>query len=460
MYKRPMNLGGGGGGGGGIIIVLILCCCFMVIMGLAGFWTCTGGTFNSADFDSAKCLQIPGGNIAPADGDGDGDGDGGGSSGANNMNTPSWDSSNPNDVDQGENYLFCVGTVFPNDAKTCYVSGQEGAGVRWKWSDSEEATACSQKVAKWRIDVTSDSEQHAKVYSHTIEIGTASSFSFVNAPSGFVTSTFVRFRITALDASGKLIMPSVNIELDANTSTSTCGDVGISNPIQFDTLEESYTTGDQAPETPIDCVGGEWVAVGDCLVDGSPVDPDTCGPSCTQNYELQGITTPASGGGECVTSKSIQIERESCAAYTPDPAIDCVMASLPDGSPLWTDATPCSVPCGSGTKMQARAIIVDSENGGAACGATTRNIACNTQSCPVNCVGGWSEPVGRMSKIGGGFISGTCQWYQTYNVTRAAAHGGTACSEQDGAEWVLGQFSMRALKSCPSIPSNVSQNRK
>jgi len=458
MYRRPMNLGGGGGGGG-IIIVLILCCCFMVIMGLAGFWTCTGGTFNSADFDSAKCIQIPGGNIAPADGDGDGDG--GGSSGANNMNTPSWDSSNPNDVEQGEDYLLCVGTIFPNDAKTCYNGAEEGAGIRWVWSDNPEATACQQKVAKWRIDVTSDSEQHLNLYTHYINTGTASSFSFNNAPSGFVTGTFVRFRISAIDVYGDLLMPSVNIELDANTSTSTCGEVGISDPVNFNNLEKSLSnnrnlSGEDthlppSAEPAVDCVGGEWVAVGDCLVDGSPVDKTTCGPSCTQEMQLQNITTPASGGGECITSKYVQIERESCAAYTPDPAIDCVMASLPDGSPLWTDATPCSVPCGGGTKTQGRAIIVDSENGGAACGATTRNIACNTQSCPVNCVGGWSAPQVLLTKRGSGKMSGTCQFYQTYNVTRAAAHGGTACSDQDGAEFVLGTYSSMARTSCDGL---------
>ena len=437
-----MNLGGGGGGGGGgIIIVLVLCCCFMVIMGLTGYWTCTGGTFDGAFFDSAKCLQIPGGDIAPADGDGDGDGDGGGSSGANNMNSPSWDSSNPNDVKQGEDYLLCVGTIFPNDAKTCYNGTEEGAGIRWVWSDNPEATACQQKVAKWRIDVTSDSEQHLNLYTHYINTGTASSFSFNNAPSGFVTGTFVRFRISAIDVYGDLLMPSVNIELDANTSTSTCGEVGISDPVNFNNLEKSLSnnrnlSGEDthlppSAEPAVDCVGGQWVAVGDCLVDGSPVDKTTCGPSCTQEMQLQNITTPASGGGECITSKYVQIERVSCAAYTPDPAIDCVM------SPYWTDATLCSAPCGGGKKTQIRDIIVDSENGGAACGATSQDIACNTQDCPVNCVGDWVKDGAPYYKGLDDKLSLCCgnnyerqKW--VYQVTTSPNAYGAACPRANG----------------------------
>ena len=63
-------MSGGGGNSSGIIIVLMLFCCMMSIMGLAGFWTCTGGTFDGVDFDSAKCTVIPGG-----EGEGEGDGD-------------------------------------------------------------------------------------------------------------------------------------------------------------------------------------------------------------------------------------------------------------------------------------------------------------------------------------------------------------------------------------------------
>ena len=430
-----MNFGGGGGGGGGgMIIILVLCCCFMVVMGLTGYWTCTGGTFDNAFFDSAKCLQIPGGDMGPADDDDDGD-DEDDSTGGNNMDTPSWDSSNPGDIDLGEDYLLCVGTIFPNDARTCYNSAEEGAGIRWVWSDNPEATACQQKVAKWRIDVTSDFEQHLKVYTHYINTGTASSFSFNNAPSGFVTNTFVRFRISAIDQYGELLMPSVNIELDASTSTSTCGDVGISDPVDFNDLETSSAvsenlTGEDVHlppplEDPVDCTGGSWVAVGDCKVDGAAVNIMTCGPSCTQEYELQGYT-PAEHGGECVTSKFVQIDRESCAVYVADPAIDCVM------SPYWTDATSCSATCGGGKKTQIRDIITDEENGGQACGATSREIDCNTQECPVNCVGQWTTsgdsywisptPCGKTKK--------KQDW--VYTVTTSPNAYGTACPYANG----------------------------
>ena len=431
-----MNYGGGGKGGSAIIVVLVLFCCMLSIMGLAGFWTCTGGTFDGANFDSAKCLQVPGGDVGPADVDDDDDAGGGGT---NNMNTPSWDTSNPSDLEQGDEYLLCVGTVFPNDAKTCFVSDQEGAGVRWKWADSAEATACSQKVARWRIDVTSDSESHAKVYTHTINNGTASSFSFVGAPSGFVTGTFVRFRISAIDAYGALLMPSVNIELDVNTSTSTCGDVGISNPVQFDTLTVSAATninmGDDphlppAAENPVDCVGGEWVAVGDCLVDGSPVDKDTCGPSCTQKYELQNITTPAAHGGECITEKYEQIARGSCNPTVMDPAIDCVVGD-------WFDTTPCSATCGGGTKTQNRPVLVDDENNGQPCPTLVQTVACNTQECPINCVGEWRTDGDAYwpSPLDCGTSTLKQNW--VYRVTTSPNAYGAACGHADGATKTL-----------------------
>jgi len=143
--------------------------------------------------------------------------------------------------------------------------------------------------------------------------------------------------------------------------------------------------------------------------------------------QLQNITTPASGGGECITSKYVQIERESCAAYTPDPAIDCVM------SPYWTDATPCSAPCGGGTKTQIRDIIVDSENGGAACGATSQNIACNTQDCPVNCVGEWVKDGAAYwpSPLNCGTSYLKQKW--VYTVTTPPNAYGTPCPHANGA---------------------------
>ena len=73
--------------------------------------------------------------------------------------------------------------------------------------------------------------------------------------------------------------------------------------------------------------------------------------------------------------------------------------------------------------MQTYAVITPATNGGAACtspapGATQ---ACNSNPCPVNCVGGWSAC---SQACGGGTM--------TYSITTAAANGGAACPSNAG----------------------------
>ena len=42
-----------------IIIIMLMSCCVSIIIAGGGFWTCTGGTFDTGDFDFEKCLTIP-----------------------------------------------------------------------------------------------------------------------------------------------------------------------------------------------------------------------------------------------------------------------------------------------------------------------------------------------------------------------------------------------------------------
>jgi len=420
-----MMYGGGGGSDEStmIIIVLMICCCLVV--GLSGLYTCTGGTFDFDQFNSAKCLTIPG--------EDEDDGGGGGGGGGGSHGSSTWESENPGDLNIADDYLTCVGTIFPDETRTCFNSGNEGAGVRWTWQETDEALECAQKVVKWRIDLTSGSENHGRVYSHTINQSTASSFAFINAPSGFVTNSFVRFRINALDFDGNLVLPSVNIELDASSSTASCGDVGISNAIEFSTLELEFASGGGSeegshlpppPENPVNCTTGEWYAVGGCMVDGVEEDPDTCGPSCTQTYRRD-ILTPAAHGGTCITEESRQVQRQSCNPKVDDPAIDCVVGE-------WFDTTGCSTSCGTGTKTQNRPVLVDDENGGQSCPALVRQVACNTQECPVNCVGNWDRSACERVKSGSKGKTISYRGTKTYRVTQAPNSYGSACSYADG----------------------------
>eukprot|EP01084_Bolivina_argentea_P105347 188630_1 len=57
-------------------------------------------------------------------------------------------------------------------------------------------------------------------------------------------------------------------------------------------------------------------------------------------------------------------------------AVDCVLGE-------WYNDGECSTLCGTGIQNQKKDIITPAENGGD-CGATTQQIACNTQSCCPN----------------------------------------------------------------------------
>lgn len=93
----------------------------------------------------------------------------------------------------------------------------------------------------------------------------------------------------------------------------------------------------------------------------------------------------------------------------------------------WSAPSACSVECGGGTQTQTRTTLFDSINGGAACGALSQTSACNTQLCPVNCIGSWTPWSPCSSNCGGG---GTQT--QTYVVTTPSANGGTPCTAKTG----------------------------
>jgi hypothetical protein len=419
-----MMYGGGGGGGGDstIIIVVLLICC--VISALGGFYTCTGGTFDFDKFDKAKCLTIPGDDDKPDS-----------NTNTNNMNSGTWNSENPPDLDIDDEYeyLMCAGTIFPNETRTCYDRGTEGAGIRWAWQETDQAVECAKKVSNWRIDLTSESENHGRIYTRTIQQGTASSFSFKNAPSGFVTGTSVRFRLSGLNSQGNLVLPSTNIELDSSSSVSSCGDVGISGAIDFNELVLSFASGGGSgddlhlpppKEDPMDCTVGEWIKVGGCMVNGLAVDPATCGPSCTQTFQRE-ILTPASGGGTCITEKSEQVQRTSCNPQINDPAIDCVVGD-------WFTTVECSATCGTGTMTQIRPVTTDDENGGVPCPALTRQVACNTQACPINCIGVWDRSGCSFSTSGAKGATKHYKGQTTYKVIQSPNAYGSACPTADG----------------------------
>jgi hypothetical protein len=159
---------------------------------------------------------------------------------------------------------------------------------------------------------------------------------------------------------------------------------------------------------PVDCVGS-WGPWGNCSV--------AChGGTQTSIYSVS--QAAANGGADCE------------AAHGDNRTQPCNMQPCPvDYVGSWGPWSSCSVSCGGGTKTSTYAVSSAATNGGAACAAAdgdTRTQACNTQECPVDCVGSWGPWGSCSASCGSGLET------STYSVTAPAAHGGTACEAADG----------------------------
>jgi len=167
-----------------------------------------------------------------------------------------------------------------------------------------------------------------------------------------------------------------------------------------------------------------------------PTDPDVnCigewGPwsECTKACEggektrIYKISTPASGNGDVCTNLDGDTETVECNT---DPCpVDCVGEFSG-----WSD---CSQNCGSGLRKRTYKYIRPAEHGGKVCEIDGQMVEegyeesepCNTDPCPVACVGSFTEWSGCSKTCGGG------KRQRTYNHTTRAAYGGAACPFAD-----------------------------
>jgi len=151
-----------------------------------------------------------------------------------------------------------------------------------------------------------------------------------------------------------------------------------------------------------------------------------CSQSCGGGMKSRtyAVTTPASGGGQACPANNGQIEETAC--NTQACPVACVGA--------WGEWGACSQSCGGGTKTRTYTVATPASGGGQACPVTdgqNEQAVCNTQPCPVNCQGGWGE-WSACSRNEQGYRT------QTYTVTRPAANGGAACPIGNGV--VQGEY--------------------
>ena len=375
----------------GLFIVLMIACAMFIASSVLMSYTCTGGTWDFDNFKASKCVEIPEDETDSGSGFGDGSGDGSGSGFGDGSGSgdASLEDVDPFSLDNSEHHALCSGAIHPNDAKTCWNEDENGAGVRWAWSEAQEQALCKGYAAKYRIIVSSSYDDHVGRYFYDKSPGTANSFRFKNAPNGWLKGNNVKFVITALTTRDKRVISPITVELDAGESTDNCEEIGAGTAIDWSEMQDVPQPDERPPPPPPrDCSGGTWENEGGCMVDGVAVDIEGKGPACMQKQVLKGDDfISAAHGGTCVATKYSLITRESENEFSQDPPIDCVLGPWFD-QPIegWEG---CTKTCGGGVKRQARSILVDDENGGEICGDVVREKACNTQDCPIDCVGGW-----------------------------------------------------------------------
>lgn len=124
-------------------------------------------------------------------------------------------------------------------------------------------------------------------------------------------------------------------------------------------------------------------------------------------------------------------EKEVSCNTNPCP-VDCVLSD-------WSAYGECSQPCGGGTKTRTKSVITEPAHGGKECsGPTTESVECNTQPCPVNCVtSDWTSYSPCNKDCGPG------KKVKTRTITQQALHGGTSCPSN------LTQEEDCQIKPCP-----------
>ena len=383
----------------GLFIVLMIACVISIASSVLMSYTCTGGTWDFDNFKASKCVEIPD-DTDPDDGSDGSDGSDGGGGGNNTSNIPS----NSENVPISEHY--CPGGLLMDHSKACFVKGHEKAGATWAWAEYESIKECKSKCAKYQVIVYSNQDENVAKYRYIKDGGDSSDFAFEGAPANWVTGRAVTFEVTPLTADDKKLTDTATIKVTALGESDQCGDMGMSNYVNFNDLEFIFEgEGDTPPPEKKDCSGGTWVLDEEygCLSDGVKQDKTACGPSCMEKFDKKGDDfIPASGGGTCEVTKYELFQRQSCSPRVEDAPIDCVWGEwepipLAGANPEPYDAVgmsgTCSARCGTGgLQRQVKQVIVDDENvEGETCANKIQYVECNRFDCGRSCEGSLVE---------------------------------------------------------------------
>ena len=353
------------------VVMMILCSCSIALTAGLGY-TCTGGSFGLDDFDMGKCLEL-----FPEDTSGGGGGGGGSQT-----------------VPDSQDLTICGTQFFSNESRTCFT-GSEQVGVRWAWLNSDTASSCRDKVAKYLVEVSSSIDNHNTKKMYNV-LGKDANSVIISGASSLMTSggnaQNVKIYITPLDASGAKISETAVAEVDTGSSdTDTCEAIGGTAVPFADFLQ--VTAG--AAETGEGCSGGTWSPPGPCMADDGVTELTGEVGKCGTGSALLTLSgqTPASAGGSCLVEK-----RERCTKPCPEETpSDCLLARLPNGEINWnpypgtpdyidTCKTQCKASGATTEQIFASADVLEDAVGTGNC-YYTQTTTCE---CPRDCVGHWN----------------------------------------------------------------------
>lgn len=183
----------------------------------------------------------------------------------------------------------------------------------------------------------------------------------------------------------------------------------------------------------VDCVGdwGEW----------SNCSADCGGGERSRTYT---ITTPASGSGASCPNLSDDVQTEACNIN------ECNADCIGD----WSEWSNCSVLCGGGIQTKTYKVTLPANGTGQACEAEDGNVlerTCNTDACPVDCVGSWEQEFGNCVSSGTtseGTLCGNGIQTRKFHVIQEAQNGGKSCTDASGN--IIGHL-YQEEEPCPNL---------
>jgi len=219
---------------------------------------------------------------------------------------------------------------------------------------------------------------------------------------------------------------------------------------------------DTKPCTPGCCVGA-WTSWGGCdcngyeystfvvsvsqsgdglpcaYIDGTVQNQTGCCPSncawsqwsvktpCSVTCPTIRGTAPYLNGTQVNTRTRTGVQATCDPNPTEDDTVACsVLCPVDCTWSAWSANSTCTVTCGGGTLYHTRTENIE-QNGGDSCvGEANETLTCNTQPCPVDCVGHWSNSSCQCDGLGNNWIT------TTYIITTQAANGGNSCPAASG----------------------------